>query len=135
MGGLGFRVSALLWLPAGIIAGEFLRTGSAEGVTASLSLVELLPAAPCGLPLALACRTLDRLGYPGPALVAWPALGAVAVADLLVPLPAGVQAILASLPVWVAAWRIARRARRLEFAPLPRRPERGRSRGRFRAGG
>ena len=128
MGRFGF------WLPAGIIAEEILRTGSAQGMTAPSALVELLPAAPCGLPLALACRTLDRLGYPGPALLAWVSLGLAAAAGLFIPLPAGVRAILASLPVWVAAWRLARRPCRLEFAPLPRCPGWRRSRGRFRAG-
>lgn len=91
-----------------MIADEVLRTGSAEWVTAPLAALELLLAAPCGLPLALACRRLGRLGYPGPALVAWPALGAVAVAGPLVPLPLGVQAILACLPVWLAAWWLTR---------------------------
>ncbi len=131
----GFWIPALLWLPAGMIADEVLRTGSVAHVMRLSSLVELPAVAPFGLPLALACRRLGRLGYPGPALLACVALGgAVAVAGLLVPLPLGVQAILASFLVWVAAWRIARRPRGLEFAPLPQRPERGSSRGRFRAG-
>ena len=117
-----FWLPALLWLPGGIVAGEVLRTGSAEHVMRSSSLVALSAAAPFGLPLALACRRLGRLGYPGPALVAWVALGAAAVADLPDTLPVGVQAVLVSLPVWLAAWRLAPRPRRLEFAPSSRRP-------------
>ena len=114
-----------------MIADEVLRTGSMEHVMRLSSLVELPAVAPFGLPLALACRRLGRLGYPGPALVAWPALGAVAVAGLLVPLPLGVQVILVSLPVWVTAWRLARLPRGLESAPSSRRSESGKSRGPF----
>ena len=108
---LKFWMPALLWLPGGNIAGDVLRTGSVEWVTAPLPVVELLLAAPFGLPLALACRSLDCLGYPGPALVTWFALGAAAVAGLLGPFGIGVQALLVSLPVWLAAWRLARRPR------------------------
>ncbi len=127
-----FWLPALLWLPAGLLAVEVLRTGPAEQVVTPSSLMELPAVAPFGLPLALACRRLGRLGYPGPALVAWVALGAAAVANLLVPLPVGVQVILVSLPVWLAAWRLTPRPRGLEFAPSSRRPESRRSRGPFR---
>ena len=68
---LKFWIPALLWLPGGTLAGEVLRTGFAEQVMMPSSLVEFLPTAPCGLPLALACRRMGRLGYPGPALAAW----------------------------------------------------------------
>ncbi len=123
---------ALLWLPAGMIAAEVLRAVSAYGMRTPLTLVELFLAVPFGIPLALACRRLAHSGYPGPALVAWIALGAAAVANLLVPLPVGVQVILVSLPVWLAAWRLTPRPRGLEFAPSSRRPESRRSRGPFR---
>ena len=134
IGWLGFWAPALLWLPAGIFAGEILRTGSAEHVMTPSSLVELSAVAPFGLPLALACRRMGRLGYPGPALVAWLALGAAAVAGLLGPFGIGVQAILACLPVWLAAWRLGRLPRGLESAPSSRRPGRGRSHGLFSDG-
>ncbi len=114
---------ALLWLPAGMIAGEVLRAGSAYGMRTQFALVELLLAVPFGIPLALACRRLTRSGYPGPALVAWLALGAASVADLPGTLPVGVQAVLACLPVWVAAWRLTPRPRRPGFAPSSQRPE------------
>lgn len=134
MGRLGFWIPALLWLPAGMIADEALRTGSAGWMMTPASLVELPAAAPCGIPLALTCRRLARSGYPGPALMAWIALGGASAAGLLAQLAVGFQALLASLPVWVAAWRLARRPRGLEFAPSPRRPGRGRYRGSFRSG-
>ena len=70
MGGLGFRVSALLWLPAGIIAEEVLRSGSVEQVVVPSPLVELLPAAPCGIPLAPEAREVSRT-VPGRALRPW----------------------------------------------------------------
>ncbi len=124
-----FWLPALLWLPAGIVADEVLRAGSAEQVMTPSSLMELPAVAPFGLPLALACRRLGRLGYPGPALVAWVTLGAAAVAGLLTPLSAGVQALLVSIPVWVVVWRIAWRPLGLEFAPSSRRPESRRFRG------
>ncbi|MCY4383986.1 MAG: hypothetical protein OXE44_12635 [Nitrospinae bacterium] len=129
-----FWLPALLWLPGGMLAVEVLRTGSVEHVMRSSSLVALSAAAPFGLPLALACRRLGHLGYPGPALVAWVALGAAAVAGLLVPLPAGVRAILVSLPVWLAVWRLTPLPRGPGFAPSSRRPESRRFRGPFRRG-
>ncbi len=122
-------IPALSWLPAGIMAEEVLRAGFVSGMMAPASLVELTLVAPCGLPLALACKRLARSGYPGPALVAWAALGAAALAGFFGPLPAGVQAVLVSLPVWLAAWRVERRSRRPGLA-LPR-EWRGRSPGRF----
>ncbi|MCY4382562.1 MAG: hypothetical protein OXE44_05365 [Nitrospinae bacterium] len=129
---LKFWMPALLWLPAGMIAGEVLRAGSEEWVTAPFALVELLLAVPFGVPLALACRRLTRSGYPGPALVAWLALGAASVADLPGTLPVGVRAVLASLPVWVAVWRLTPRPRGPGFAPPSQRPESRGFRGPFR---
>ena len=83
-------------------------------------------AAPCGLPLALACRRLGRLGYRRAAWIAGTVLGAATVAASL---PAGlfgppgiaVVALLLSLPVWVAALWLGRRARaggRVARSPL-----------------
>ena len=132
MGRFGFWLPALLWLPGGIIADEVLRTGSAYGIVTPSTLVELTLAAPCGIPLALACRRMSRLGYPGPALLAWLALGVAAVAGLLGQVAVGFQALLVSLPVWPVAWRLGRRPRGLEFVPSSRRPGRRGSRGPFR---
>ncbi len=125
---------ALLWLPAGMIAGEVLRADYAYGMRTPLALVELLLVVPFGVPLALACRRLARSGYPGPALVAWLALGAASVADLPGTLPVGVQAVLASLPVWLAVWRLEWRPRRPGFDPRSRRAGSRMLRGPFRPG-
>ena len=105
-----------------------------EWVTAPLAALELVLAAPCGLPLALACRRLYRLGYPGAALVAWVALSAASAAGLLGQVAVGFQALLAGLPVWVVVWWLARPPRRPRYDPWRLGPERKRSRGPFRSG-
>ncbi len=115
-------MAALVWLPGGMIAGEVLRTGSVESVNTPLATLELLLAAPFGLPLALTCRRLNRSGYPGPALMAWLALGAASAGGLFGPLPVGVQALAACLPVWVLTWWLPPPPR-LKFAPSLRRPK------------
>ena len=118
-----------------------LRFGTEPATWAMLpaSAVTLLPVAPCGLPLALACRRMWRLGHP---LLAWTAgvvLGVVTVAASLVagllgPIAIAVYAVILSLPVRVAVWWLNRRSHRLECPPLRVRPERTRPPGPFRAG-
>lgn len=76
----------------------------------------LVLVAPCGLPLALACRRLWRLGYPRAAWGWGIGLGAVTVlatlvAGLLGPVAIVVYAVVLSLPVWIAALVLARRQR------------------------
>ena len=66
-----FWTLALLWLPAGVIATAVVRFG-ADGrpaaepamwlATVPMLAGSLVPVAPCGLPLALGCRRLWRLG-------------------------------------------------------------------------
>ena len=78
-----------------------------------LSAVALLPVAPCGLPLALGCQRLWRLGYRRTAWTAGVVLGVVTVAASLVagllgPLAIAVYAVILSLPVWVAGWWLNR---------------------------
>ena len=64
----GFWPLALLWLPAGVIATALVRFGlvnrpwSEPGVML-MAAQSLIVVAPCGLPLALGCRQLWRLGY------------------------------------------------------------------------
>ncbi len=74
----------------------------------------LAPFLPCGLPLALGCRRLWRLGYRRGAWIAGVALGAATVAatlpaGLLGPAAVAVCAVLVGLPVrfmwWWLVWK------------------------------
>ena len=121
--GIGFRALAFLWLPVGIVVTAILRfapdtgpaTDSAAWITMTVtSLQSLIFVAPCGLPLALACRRLWRLGYGRTAWAAGIGLGAVTVAASLVagllgPIGILAYALVLSAPVWIAAWWLARR--------------------------
>ncbi len=120
----GFWPLALLWLPAGVMATAVVRflpwTGPAPALgmwvmQLLMSVLSLVFVAPCGLPLALGCRRLWRLGYRRAAWRAGIGLGAVTVlaslvAGLLGPLAIAVYAAVISLPVWIA-WSWLRRAR------------------------
>ena len=113
-----FWLLALLWLPAGVMAAAALRRPLEEGLVADIGIGpataltaagSLVLIAPCGLPLALACRRLWRLGYRRGAWWAGIALGAVTVAaaltaGLLGPVAVAAYAVVLSLPVWIA-WR------------------------------
>ena len=113
-----FWLLALLWLPAGVMAAAALRRPLEEGLVADIGIGpataltaagSLVLIAPCGLPLALACRRLWRLGYRRGAWWAGIALGAVTVAAALVagllgPAAVAAYAVVLSLPVWIA-WR------------------------------
>ena len=112
--GRGFWALALLWLPAGVVAQALVRFAPGLVDTSGAGLFGLVMGAgslvfvaPCGLPLALGCRRLRRLGYWRAARWAWIGLGAVTVAasvvaGLLGPIAIAVYAIVLSLPVWVA---------------------------------
>ena len=71
--GRGFWVLALLWLPAGVVAQALVRflpeTGTHADSGLSPAMLPMLAGslvlvAPCGLPLALGCRRVWRLGHP-----------------------------------------------------------------------
>ena len=110
----GFWPLALLWLPAGTVAQAALRFGSssvafADSGEALAALGSLAIGVPCGLPLALGCRRLRRLGCRRGAWVAGVVLGmltvqATVVAGLLGPVAIAVCAAVLSLPAW-GAWR------------------------------
>ncbi|MDE0407446.1 MAG: hypothetical protein OXN81_06255 [Alphaproteobacteria bacterium] len=114
----GFWPLALLWLPAGIAAQAAVRLGPSAGGFAGPgevlgAAVALAVAAPCGLPLAIACRRLWRLRYRRMALFAGTALGALTVAasvfaGLIGPLAVAACAVLLSLPAWVVWLWLAR---------------------------
>ena len=113
-----FRLLALLWLPAGLALQAAVRFG---GSAAPLMLPTMLMAAgslvfvaPCGLPLALGCRKLWRLGYRRAAWGWGLGLGAVTLwttllGGLLGPVAIVLSALVLSLPVWLAALVLARR--------------------------
>ena len=117
----GFWPLALLWLPGGVALQAAVRilpeAGAAPGMWAATSLMtmaSLAVLALCGLPLALGCRRLRRLGYRRGAWLTGTGLGAVTVAasvmaGLLGPIAIGVSAVVMSLPVWIAWFWLARR--------------------------
>ena len=123
IGRRGFWPLALLWLPAGIVAQAAVRFGP-DAVAAgrlgpwlammAMEGLSLAPFVPCGLPLALGCRRLWRLGYRRGGWTAGIALGSATVAvtllsGLLGPIAIVVCAVLVSLPVWLAWLWLARR--------------------------
>lgn len=123
----GFWALALLWLPGGVLALAAVRfaPGAEPGpwlAQALTSAPSLAPVALCGLPLALGCRWLRRLGHRRSAWAAGIVLGTVTVpaatvAGLLGPLAIAASATVLSLPVWAAASWLAWRRRRK--APRP----------------
>ena len=114
----GFWPLALLWLPAGIVASAAIRFGppAEPGSWLTMFLMSagsLAVVAPCGLPLALACRALWRQGFRVSAWSAGVGLGMVTAAaglfaGLLGPVAIAVAASVLSLPVWTAWWLVRR---------------------------
>ena len=111
-----FWALALLWLPTGVVAQaavQFLPEHGlpgAGGMASAMLLMlvgSLVPVAVCGLPLALGCRRLWRLGYRRAAWMAGTGLGVMTMAASLVvgllgPLAIAVYAAVLSAPVWIA---------------------------------
>ena len=101
-----FILGLLVWLPAGIVAlGAFRGTELPVEPLAWLTLVAI---APCGLPLALACRRLRLRGYPRAAWAAFAVLAPATIASSLFaglfgPLAIAIYAAVISMPVWIAA--------------------------------
>ena len=116
-----FWVLALLWLPAGVAATAVVRFAGGPGAETGMWLAtapamagSLVPVAACGLPLALGCRRLWRLGFRRVAWMAGTGLGAVTVAASLVagllgPVAIALFAVALSAPVWMAWLWLARR--------------------------
>ena len=117
-----FWAAALLWLPAGVVASAAIRFGPTavspgDLLTAmAMASSSLVVASVCGLPLALACRRLGRLGHRRLAWIGGAVLGVATVAasilaGLFGPLGIAVAALVLSAPVWIAVvWR-SRQAR------------------------
>ena len=114
MRNLAFGLLALLWLPTGIAA-----TTLGRGIPwpmAPSAWLSLVVTAPCGLPLALACLRLWRIGYPGTAWAAFAVLALVTVvaslfAGLLGPVAIAIYALVISGPAWIL-YAFLRRTRR-----------------------
>lgn len=102
---------SLLWLPAGIVV-----VSLARGVTPPITpetlfmlpvaLLSLAVTAPCGLPLALACRAIWRTGSPRAARTTFAVLApmtavAALFAGLLGPIAIAVYAGVLSVPAWI----------------------------------
>ena len=108
----GFWIGSLLWLPLGIVLSAIVRfpqqlASSTEWISLIFALGSLIIVAPCGLPLALACRRLWCLGYHEAAWASMATLGILTViatlfAGLLGPVAIAVYATILSLPVWIA---------------------------------
>ena len=116
IGRRGFWALALLWLPVGLVSTAVVRFGAEPAMWMSMlmSMGSLVPVAPCGLPLAVGCRRLWRLGYRRTAWTAGVGLGVLTVAASLVagllgPIAIAVYAVTLSLPVWAAWWWLERR--------------------------
>lgn len=123
IGRRGFWLLALLWLPAGVMvaaAMRFVTQGEPADdpgmwlAMAPMMVGSLVPVAPCGLPLALGCRQVWRLGYRRGAWLAGVGLAMVTVAASLVagllgPMAIAVYAAVLSLPMWIAWWWLVRR--------------------------
>lgn len=86
-----------------------------EGATVALmALPSLIVAAVCGLPLALACRRLGRLGHARAAWIGGIVLGVSTVAASLLaglfgPPGIAIVAVVLSLPVWIAVFWLRRK--------------------------
>ena len=111
-GRVGFWVPALLWLPAGVFTTAAVLFWTAPEAWTPMTPVSAISLAPCGLPLALACRQLWRLGWRRAAWAMWAALGAVT-APLVTgqpgPLAIAAWAVVLSLPAWMVWWWLAGR--------------------------
>ena len=106
---------ALAWLPAGVVVVSVARAGlgsmplqplSMMLMAAPMALLSLISIAPCGLPLALAWRQIERLGHPraawAAALVLAPLTAFASIfAGLLGPVAIAVYAAVLSVPAWI----------------------------------
>ena len=102
---------SLLWLPAGIVVVSLAR-GVAPPITPEtlfmlpMALLSLALTAPCGLPLALACRRIWRTGSPRAAWTSFAILAsltsvAALFAGLLGPIAIAIYAAALSVPAWI----------------------------------
>ena len=114
----------MLWLPVAVVVQAMARflpesNGAPEAgmwmMAAIMAASSLIVLAPCGLPLALGCRRLWRLGYRRVAWWLGISLGVLTAAasvfaGLLGPVAIAVCALLVSMPAWMTWWWLARHA-------------------------
>ena len=111
---IAFLSGSLSWLPAGIMLAGLVRNSGVHEVyepwpvMLPMMILQLAVIAPCGLPLALACRQLSRKGYTCAAWIAMGVLAPVTIwaslfAGLLGPIAIVLYAGILSLPAWIAA--------------------------------
>ena len=103
----GFWAPALLWLPFGVFVTAAVLFWTAPEAWTPMFPESAASLAPCGLPLALACRQIWRLGWRRAAWATWAGLGAVTaplVAGLPGPLAIAAWAVVLSLPAWLLWW-------------------------------
>ena len=102
-----FWVLALLWLPAGVVVTAAVLFWVEPAAWTPMLPASALSLAPCGLPLALACRQLWRLGRRRTAWAMGAGLGAVTaplVAGQPGPLAIAAWVAVLCLPAWPAWW-------------------------------
>ena len=110
-----FLLFGLLWLPAGIVVSAILRGFILPD---PMMIFSLVPAAPSGFPLALACFGIWRVGRWPAAAVTFAVLAPVTVlaslaGGLLGPLGIAGFATVVSAPAWIFfGYRLHRRRRR-----------------------
>ena len=100
------RLLPWLWLPAGIIVAAAVFRGNMPLLVDPQAWLALLLVAPCGLPLAWACRRLLRIGYR---VTAWAVFAVLApftavaslFAGLLGPVAILAYALVLSAPAWL----------------------------------
>ena len=100
----GFWPLALLWLPLGVFVTAAVLFWTDPGAWTPMLPSSAISLAPCGLPLALACRRMWRLGWRRTAWAMGVVLGGVTaplVAGLPGPLAIAACAAALSLPAWV----------------------------------
>ena len=100
------RLLPWLWLPAGIVVAAAVFRGNMPLLVDPQAWLALLVVAPCGLPLAGACRRLLRIGYR---VTAWAVFAVLApftavaslFAGLLGPVAILAYALVLSAPAWI----------------------------------
>ena len=112
-------LGSLLWLPVAFAAAEAVLAGDVPRLTGLDGSLYAAALAAGGVPLAWACSRLRRMGYPGPAWMAFGALAPATVMGSVYAAPLGALwvaacAAAASLPAWLACGPgyLDRRARR-----------------------